>query len=55
MQQESGVELGASIPVQVPYFMAELIEEITIQSRKSKFIDQASVYRPDSLFQTIER
>ncbi len=42
MQQESGVELGGEYPVQVPYFMAELIEEITIQARKSKFIDQAS-------------
>ncbi len=54
MQQESGVELGGEYPVQVPYFMAELIEEITIQARKSKFIDQASGYRLDSLFQTIE-
>ncbi|MCA9192759.1 MAG: magnesium chelatase [Planctomycetales bacterium] len=42
MQQEAGVELLGEYPVQVPYFMAEIIEEITQQARRSKFIDQAS-------------
>lgn len=42
MQQESGVDLEGDFPVQVPYFMAEIIEEITLQARKSKYIDQAS-------------
>ena len=31
-----------SIQCMVPYFMYQLIEEITEQARKSKFIDQAS-------------
>lgn len=42
MQQEAGVNLEGEYPVQVPYFMAEIVEEITVQARKSKFIDQAS-------------
>ncbi len=42
LQQEANVELDGQYPVLVPYFMAEIIEEITIQARKSKYIDQAS-------------
>lgn len=42
LQQESGIDLGGQFPVQVPYFMAEIIEEITRQARRSKFVDQAS-------------
>jgi magnesium chelatase subunit I len=42
MQQEAGQEMGGQHPVQVPYFMAEVIEEITRQGRKSKWVDQAS-------------
>ena len=42
LQQEAGVDLGGSFPVQVPYFMAEIIEEITAQGRRSKYVDQAS-------------
>ncbi len=42
MQQEAGVDLDGEYPVQVPYFMAEIIEEITLQARRSKYIDQAS-------------
>lgn len=42
LQQEVGDELTGDYPVQVPYFMYELIEEITNQARKSKYIDQAS-------------
>ncbi|MFN3191594.1 MAG: magnesium chelatase [Aureliella sp.] len=42
LQQEAGVELEGDFPVQVPYFMAEIIEEITLQARNSKYIDQAS-------------
>jgi magnesium chelatase subunit I len=40
--QEAGVELGGDWPVVVPYFMKQLIEQITVQARKSKYIDQAS-------------
>jgi magnesium chelatase subunit I len=42
IHEQSGVDLGGEYPVQVPYFMSELIEEITIQARKSKYIDHAS-------------
>ncbi|MBM3967682.1 MAG: magnesium chelatase [Planctomycetes bacterium] len=40
--QESGFDLGGDHPVQVPYFMMEIIEEITAQARSSKYVDQAS-------------
>lgn len=42
LDQESGVELGGEYPVVVPYFMKQLIEQITVQARKSKYIDQQS-------------
>lgn len=42
MDQESGIDLGGDYPVVVPYFMKELIEQITVQARKSKYIDQQS-------------
>ena len=41
-EQESGVDLDGEFPVTVPYFMHEIIEEITRQARTSKFIDQQS-------------
>ena len=42
LRQEIGDDLGGDYPVQVPYFMYQLVEEITEQARKSKFIDQTS-------------
>lgn len=42
MQQEAKIDLGGDYPVHVPYFMAEIIEEITRQARRSKYVDQAS-------------
>jgi magnesium chelatase subunit I len=42
MDQESGIDLGGDYPVVVPYFMKELIEQITVQARKSKYVDQQS-------------
>ncbi len=42
MDQEAGIDLGGDWPVVVPYFMKQLIEQITVQARKSKYIDQAS-------------
>ena len=42
LQQETEKDLVEQGTVQVPNFMAEIIEEITIQARKSKMIDQAS-------------
>src|SRR6266403_1393983 len=42
MAQEAAVELGGEFPVLVPYFMKEIIEQISICARQSKYIDQAS-------------
>ena len=42
LEQEAGIETQGPYPVAVPYFMREIIEQITIQARKSKFIDQQS-------------
>lgn len=42
LHQEAGLDLGGEYPVQVPYFMSEIIEEITRQARRSKYVDQAS-------------
>lgn len=42
LQQEANIDLEGDYPVQIPYFMSEIIEEITLQARKSKYVDQAS-------------
>ncbi len=42
MEQEAGIDLGGPYPVFVPYFMKEIVEQISISSRKSKYVDQAS-------------
>lgn len=42
MEQEAGIELDGPFPVRVPYFMKEICEQITIQARKSKYVDQQS-------------
>jgi magnesium chelatase subunit I len=42
MKQEAGVELGGEYPVLVPPFMEEIIEQISISARKSKYVDHQS-------------
>jgi magnesium chelatase subunit I len=42
IEQEAGLDLGGDWPVVVPYFMKQVIEEITVAARKSKFIDHQS-------------
>lgn len=42
MEQEAGIDLGGPYPVFVPYFMKEIVEQISISARKSKYVDQAS-------------
>jgi magnesium chelatase subunit I len=42
MEQEAGIDLDGPYPVVVPYFMREMVEEITVQARKSKYVDQQS-------------
>ena len=42
MEQEANIELDGEYPVRVPFFMKEICEQITIQARKSKYVDQQS-------------
>src|SRR5262245_58170708 len=42
MEQEAGLDLGGEYPVLVPLFMKEIIEQITICARRSKYVDHAS-------------
>ncbi len=42
MRQETSDLLEGDYPVIVPYFMYEIIEEITIQARESRYVDHAS-------------
>jgi magnesium chelatase subunit I len=42
MDQESGLSTDGEFPVVVPYFMKQVIEEITVAARRSKFIDHNS-------------
>jgi magnesium chelatase subunit I len=42
MDQESGLSTDGEFPVVVPYFMKQVIEEITVSARRSKFIDHNS-------------
>ncbi len=42
MEQESGIDLGGDYPVLVPYFMKEIVEQISICARKSKYVDHQS-------------
>jgi magnesium chelatase subunit I len=42
VEQEAGIDLGGEWPVAVPPFMKQILEQVTISARKSKFIDQQS-------------
>ncbi|MEZ6140720.1 MAG: magnesium chelatase [Zavarzinella sp.] len=42
MVQESHLDLEGEYPVHVPYFMQQVIEQITICARKSKYVDHQS-------------
>src|SRR3989440_6826261 len=42
MEQESAIDLGGDYPVLVPPFMKEIIEQISISARKSKYVDHNS-------------
>src|SRR5262245_2998683 len=43
MVQEAGLDLGGELPVLVPFFMKEIIEQISVCARKSKYVDHQSV------------
>lgn len=42
MEREAAVDLDGDYPVAVPYFMREIVEEISIRARKSKYVDHQS-------------
>jgi magnesium chelatase subunit I len=42
MEQEAALDLGGDYPVLVPPFMKEIIEQVSICARKSKYIDHQS-------------
>ena len=42
MEAEANVDLSGEYPVLVPRFMKEVVEQMAIAARKSKYIDQAS-------------
>src|ERR1700719_4266815 len=42
MEQEAGVDLDGDFPILVPYFMREIIEQVSIAARRSKYVDQTS-------------
>jgi magnesium chelatase subunit I len=42
MEQEAGIDAGGEFPVQVPFFMKEIVEQISVCARKSKYVDHQS-------------
>lgn len=42
MEQEANVSLDGPFPVIVPYFMREIVEQMSVEARKSKYVDQQS-------------
>ena len=42
MEREAAIDLGGAYPVLVPYFMKEIVEQISVSARKSKYVDHAS-------------
>ena len=41
-EQEASLDLGGDFPVQVPFFMREIIEQISVHARQSKYVDHQS-------------
>ncbi len=42
MEQEAGLDLNGPFPVKLPLFMKEVCEQVTIEARKSPFVDSQS-------------
>jgi magnesium chelatase subunit I len=42
MEQEAGIDLDGDYPVQVPYFMREIVEQMSMCARQSKYVDHQS-------------
>ncbi|KPJ72516.1 MAG: magnesium chelatase [Planctomycetes bacterium DG_20] len=41
-EQEAAIRLDGDYPVAVPYFLREIVEQISIEARKSQYVDQGS-------------
>lgn len=41
-EQEAKIDLDGEYPVVIPYFMKEIIEQISVVARRSKYVDQQS-------------
>jgi magnesium chelatase subunit I len=42
MEQEAQIEIDGRFPVVVPFFMREIVEQISLVARRSKYVDQQS-------------
>jgi magnesium chelatase subunit I len=42
MQREANIPLDNDLPVVVPYFMCEVVEQISVAARRSKYVDHQS-------------
>lgn len=42
IEEQSGVDLGTDYPIAVPRFMKEIVEQMSIAARKSRYVDHAS-------------
>ena len=42
MEQEAAIDFDGPYPVVVPYFMKEIVEEMSVRARKSKYVDHQS-------------
>jgi magnesium chelatase subunit I len=42
MEQEAAIELDGAFPVLVPFFMKEIVEQVSMSARKSKYVDHSS-------------
>lgn len=42
MEAQAGIDTGGEFPVIIPRFMKEVVEQMSIAARKSRYIDQAS-------------
>ncbi len=42
IEQEAAIDLDGEFPVLVPYFMREIVEELSMVARRSKYLDQQS-------------
>jgi magnesium chelatase subunit I len=42
MEREAAIDLGGEYPVVIPYFMKEIVEQMSISARKSKYVDHSS-------------